>query len=102
MVAPVFDAELAVPRFSAFGVGLDAGEATAMSTPEVVCPPETSTMTGWPTAPPPPPPPPLVVVPPLLTPEQPIKRERRKGKQSAYQLFDFTKSSPVCVAYFAI
>src|ERR1700694_234945 len=95
MVAPVFDALLPVPRFSAFGVGLDAGEATAMLTPEVVCPPETPMMTGWPTAPPPLLPPPPVVVPPLLTPEQPTKRERRNGKQSVYQLFDFTTSSPV-------
>src|SRR6266576_2558963 len=87
MVVPVFDALLPVPRFSAFGVGLDAGDATAMSTPEAVCPPETSMMTGWLTVPPPPPPPPPppVVVPPLLEQEQPINREKKKGRKSAYQ-----------------
>src|ERR1700675_1474573 len=80
MAAPVFDALLPVPRFSAFGVGLDAGDATTMSTPEVVCPPETLTITAWPTAPPPPPPPPppVVVVPPLLVPEQPVNIHREK------------------------
>src|SRR5438876_7897989 len=98
IVAPVFEALLPVPRFSAFGVGLDAGEATTMSTPEVVCPPEILTMMAWPTAPPPPPPPPPppVVVPPLLVPEQPVNsnREKKRGRQSAYHAFDFTTSSP--------
>src|SRR6266480_7743397 len=99
IVAPVLDAVLPVPRLPAFGVGLDAGDATAMSTPVVVCPPETLMIVAWPTAPPPPPlpppPPPLEVEPPLPPPHAvtPINRGKRTSRKSAYRVADFTISS---------
>src|SRR6266567_6992238 len=59
IVVPVFAAVVPRPIVVAFGAGLDAGETTAIFTPEEACPGVTVIGTAALNAPPPPPPPPL-------------------------------------------